>query len=177
MTVAADLAKSIRAIPDFPKPGIMFRDVTTLIKDGRAFRKAVDAFYATYKNKKLDKIVCVESRGFVFGAALAYKLGAGVVLVRKKGKLPYKTVSASYKLEYGTDTLEIHQDAIVPGEKVLIVDDLLATGGTVAAVIELVKKLGGNIRGIAFLVELVDLKGRKKLGKYPICSLVKFKGE
>ena len=177
MTVAADLAKSIRAIPDFPKPGIMFRDVTTLIKDGKAFRKAVDAFYAKYKDIKFDKIVAVESRGFLFGAALAYKMGAGVVLVRKKGKLPCTTVSVSYKLEYGTDTLEIHKDAIAPGERVLIIDDLLATGGTVAAVIKLVKKLGGRIAAIAFLVELVDLKGRSKLGTYPVCSLVKFRGE
>ena len=172
-----DLESCIRNIPDFPKPGIIFRDVTTLIKNGRAFRKAVDMLYAKYKNKKIDKIVAIESRGFLFGAALAYKMGAGVVLVRKKGKLPCKTISVSYKLEYGTDTLEIHKDAIVPGEKLLIIDDLLATGGTVGAVIELVKKLKGKIIGIAFLVELVDLKGRKKLGGYPVCSLVKFRGE
>lgn len=171
------LEKSIRNIPDFPKPGILFRDVTTLILDKTAFKKAVDLLAGKYKKMKINKVVGVEARGFIFGAAVAHKLGAGFVPVRKKGKLPHKTISATYQLEYGTDTLEIHKDAIDRGEKILIIDDLLATGGTVRAVIDLVKQLGGNIRGIGFVIELVDLGGKKKLKGYPIYSLVKFKGE
>ena len=171
------LEQSIRNIPDFPKPGILFRDVTTLIQNKAAFKKSIDLLIKKYKNMKIDKVVGVEARGFIFGAAVAHKLGAGFVPVRKKGKLPHKTISATYQLEYGTDTLEIHQDALKPGEKVLIIDDLLATGGTVRAVIDLVKQLGGNIRGIGFVIELVDLGGKKKLKGYPIYSLVKFEGE
>jgi len=177
MARANGLEKSIRAIPDFPKPGIIFYDVTTLFLDKKAFKKAVDLLCAEFKGKKIDKIAAVESRGFTFGAVMAYKLGVGLVLVRKKGKLPGKTVTASYDLEYGTDTLEVHDDAIRPGERVLIIDDLLATGGTVSAVVTLVKKLGGKVMGIGFLVELPDLKGREKLKGNRICSLVKFKGE
>jgi adenine phosphoribosyltransferase len=173
----ACLEKSIRSIPDFPKKGILFRDVTTLIQDKAAFKKAVDLLAKAFKGKKFDKVVGVEARGFIFGAAIAHKLGAGFVPVRKKGKLPFKTISATYALEYGTDTLEIHQDAIAKGEKVLIIDDLLATGGTVGAVIELVGKLGGKIGGIGFVIELVDLKGKEKLQNYPVYSLVKFEGE
>jgi adenine phosphoribosyltransferase len=171
------LEKSIRSIPDFPKPGILFRDITTLVKDSNAFKLAIDILFKKYKNNKIDKVVAVESRGFIFGAALAYKLGAGFVLVRKKGKLPAKTIQTSYSLEYGTDTLEIHKDAISPGEKILIIDDLLATGGTVSAVINLVKQLKGKIIGIAFLIELVDLHGKEKLKGYPFYSLIKFHGE
>ena len=170
------LEASIRSIPDFPKPGILFRDITTLIKDRKALKLSVDLLHKKFKNKKIDKIVAVEARGFVLGAALAYKLGCGVVLVRKKGKLPYKTISATYALEYGKDTLEVHQDAIEPGERVLIVDDLLATGGTVSAVIDLVRQLKGTIIGIAFVIELFDLHGREKLKGYPVYSLVKFPG-
>jgi adenine phosphoribosyltransferase len=173
---SAKLGKSIRSIPDFPKPGILFRDITTLVKDKKAFKLAIDILFKKYKNKKIDKVVAVESRGFIFGATLAYKLSAGFVPVRKKGKLPARTISATYALEYGTDTLEIHEDAINPGERVLIVDDLLATGGTVSAVIDLVKQLKGKIIGIGFLIELVDLHGRKKLKGYPIYSLIKFHG-
>jgi adenine phosphoribosyltransferase len=171
------IEQSIRAIPDFPKPGILFRDITTLLKDGRAFKAAVDLLYKKYKGLKIDKIVAVESRGFTIGAALAYKLGLGVVLVRKKGKLPCRTISTTYSLEYGTDTLEIHEDAVKPGEKVMIIDDLLATGGTVNAVTDLVKRLKGKISAIAFVIELVDLNGRKKLKGYPVHSLIKFRGE
>jgi len=171
------LERSIRNIPDFPKPGILFRDVTTLILDKAAFKKAVDLLAEKYKKMKINKVVGVEARGFIFGAAVAHKLGAGFVPVRKKGKLPHKTISATYQLEYGTDTLEIHKDAIDRGEKVLIIDDLLATGGTVRAVIKLVKQLGGNIRGIGFVIELVDLGGKEKLKGYPVYSLVKFEGE
>jgi len=171
------LEGSIRSIRDFPKTGIIFRDVTTLFKNARALKKAADMIAAEYKNKKIDKVVAVEARGFILGAIIAYKLGAGLVLVRKKGKLPCKTISASYSLEYGTDTLYMHADGLLPGEKILIVDDLLATGGTVSAVVKLVNKLKAGIVGISFLIELVDLKGRKKLGGYPVSSLVRFEGE
>jgi len=171
------LEKSIRNIPDFPKPGILFRDVTTLIQNKDAFKKSVDLLSKKYKNKGFDKVVGVEARGFIFGAAVAYKIGAGFVPVRKKGKLPYKAISVTYELEYGTDTLEIHKDAITSGEKVLIIDDLLATGGTVKAVTELVNRLGGKISGIGFVIELVDLKGKEKLKDYPVFSLIKFEGE
>jgi adenine phosphoribosyltransferase len=171
------LEKSIRNIPDFPKKGILFRDVTTLIQNKEAFKKSVDLLAKKYKGKGFDKVVGVEARGFIFGAAVAHKIGAGFVPVRKKGKLPYKTISTTYELEYGTDTLEIHQDAIIPGEKILIIDDLLATGGTVKAVIELVKQLGGHIAGIGFVIELVDLNGTDKFKEYPVYSLIKFQGE
>lgn len=171
------LEKSIRNIPDFPKPGILFRDVTTLIQNKSAFKKSIDLLAKKYKGKKIDKVVGVEARGFIFGAAVANKIGAGFVPVRKKGKLPYKTISATYELEYGTDTLEIHKDAITSGEKVLIIDDLLATGGTVKAAVDLVKQLQGKIIGIGFIIELVDLHGRDKLKDYPLYSLIKFCGE
>jgi len=171
------LEKSIRNIPDFPKPGVLFRDVTTLIANKDAFAKSVDLLAKRYKGKKIDKVVGVEARGFIFGAAVANKIKAGFVPVRKKGKLPFKTISTTYELEYGTDTLEIHKDAIKSGERVIIVDDLLATGGTVKAVVELVKQLGGNISGIGFVIELVDFKGKNKFNEYPVFSLVKFEGE
>ncbi len=168
------LEKSIRNIPDFPKPGILFRDVTTLIQNKVAFKKTIELLAKKYKGKGFNKVVGVEARGFIFGAAVAYKIGAGFVPVRKKGKLPYKTISTTYELEYGTDTLEIHQDAIVPGEKILIIDDLLATGGTVKAVTELINQLGGKISGIGFVIELVDLHGKDKLKEYPVFSLIKY---
>jgi adenine phosphoribosyltransferase len=171
------LEKSIRNIPDFPKPGILFRDVTTLIQNKAAFKKSVDLLAKKYKGKGFDKVVGVEARGFIFGAAVAHKIGAGFIPVRKKGKLPFKTISTTYALEYGTDTLEIHQDAIKPGEKILIIDDLLATGGTVKAVIELVEQLKGKIASIGFVIELVDLHGKDKFKEYPVYSLVKFQGE
>jgi len=168
------LESCIRNIPDFPKPGILFRDITTLLKDKKAFKQAVDTLANKYKNKKIDLVVAVEARGFILGGVIAHKLGTGFVPVRKKGKLPWKTNSVTYDLEYGTDTLEMHRDAINPGDKVLIVDDLLATGGTVKAVTDLVKQLQGKIIGIAFLIELVDLKGREKLKDYPVYSLIKY---
>lgn len=171
------LEKAIRSIPGFPKPGIIFRDITTLLQDKKAFIKAIEALVRINRGKKIDKVVAVESRGFIFGACLAHRLKTGFIPVRKKGKLPYKTISASYELEYGTDTLEIHEDAIKPGENILIVDDLLATGGTVKAVVQLVKQLQGKIVGIGFVIELVDLHGRDKFKEYPVDSLVKFSGE
>jgi len=169
-----DLKKVIRNIPDFPKQGILFRDITTLLKDKKAFKLAVDSLAAKFKNKKIDVVVAVEARGFIFGGAIAHKIGAGFIPVRKKGKLPWKTNSVTYNLEYGTDTLEMHHDAIEPGDKVLIIDDLLATGGTVKAVTDLIKQLEGKIAGIAFLIELTDLKGAEKLKGYPVFSLIKF---
>jgi len=169
-----NLKDYIRNIPDFPKPGILFRDITTLLKDKKAFKIAVNALSNKYKNKKIDKVVAVEARGFILGGAVAEKLSAGFVPVRKKGKLPWRTNSVTYDLEYGTDTLEMHHDAIEPGDKVLVVDDLLATGGTVKAVTDLVKQLKGKIIGIAFLIELTDLKGIEKLKGYPVYSLIKY---
>jgi adenine phosphoribosyltransferase len=169
-----NLKDYIRNIPDFPKPGILFRDITTLLKDKMAFKIAVNALSHKYKNKKIDVVVAVEARGFILGGAVAEKLGAGFVPVRKIGKLPWKTNSATYDLEYGTDTLQMHHDAIKPGDKVLIVDDLLATGGTVKAVTDLVKQLQGKIIGITFLIELTDLKGKDKLKGYQVFSLIKY---
>lgn len=172
--MSQSLSRYIRNIPDFPKKGILFRDVTTLMKNKDAFRKAVDYMARFYQDKKIDMVVAVEARGFIFGGALAYKLGAGFVPMRKKGKLPFKTYRVSYDLEYGTDTLEIHVDAIKKGMRVLVVDDLLATGGTVGAVIEMMQRLKAKIVGILFLIELVDLKGKQKLKGYPLHSLIKF---
>jgi len=168
------LKKHIRNVPDFPKKGILFRDITTLIREGKVFKKVINIFARYYKSKKIERIVVVESRGFVFGSALAYKLGAGVVLIRKKGKLPARTVSQTYDLEYGKDTLEMHYDAIKPGMRVLIVDDLLATGGTAKATVKLVKKRKGKVVGIAFLIELTQLNGRRKLKGYDVYSLIKY---
>jgi adenine phosphoribosyltransferase len=157
------LKQKIRSIPDFPKPGILFYDVTTLLRDPEGFRQAIDAMCEPYAKGSVDLIVGIESRGFILGAAMADRLGAGFVPVRKLGKLPGKTVKVSYSLEYGTDSLEMHDDAIEKGQRVLIVDDLLATGGTAAAVRKLVKQVGGDLVGLAFLVELGFLPGRQKL--------------
>lgn len=168
------LKNAIRDIPDFPKEGILFKDITTLLQDGALFQRAVDAIGDQYAEKQIDVVVGVESRGFIFAAALAYKLGAGLVIVRKPGKLPYKTYQATYELEYGTDTLEIHQDAIKAGQKVLIVDDLLATGGTIKATAELVGKFDPEIVGIAFLIELAFLNGRDKLKDYNLTTIMTF---
>lgn len=169
-----NLKTVIRDVPDFPKKGIIFKDITTLLARGDIFQKVIDQIVDHYAKKKIQKVVGIESRGFIFGAPIAYKLKAGVVPIRKKGKLPYKTVSATYALEYGTDTLEMHEDAIKPGTKVLIVDDLLATGGTAKATAELVEKVGGKIVGFAFLIELAFLKGRENLKKYDILSLIQY---
>jgi adenine phosphoribosyltransferase len=169
---AKDLASRIRDIPDFPKPGILFKDITTLLKDGDSFRGAVDGLLERVGKRDVDVVVGMESRGFIFGAPIAYKLGVGFVPVRKLGKLPADVVSVEYDLEYGSATLEMHRDAIKPGAKVLIVDDLLATGGTVAGTIELVKQLKGEIVMLAFLIELTALKGRDKLQGYEVVTLI-----
>lgn len=169
-----DLKNIIRDIPDFPKKGIIFKDITTLLADAKSFQRMVDLMAHRYIGQHIDKIVGVEARGFIIGAALAYKLGAGVVLVRKPGKLPSETFKKTYDLEYGTDTLEIHTDAIHPGEKVLIADDVLATGGTMAAVVDMVKSLGGDIVECAFMTELEFLNGRSKLPQEKVYSLIKY---
>ncbi|OGW17467.1 MAG: adenine phosphoribosyltransferase [Nitrospinae bacterium RIFCSPLOWO2_12_FULL_45_22] len=169
-----ELKQKIRDIPDFPKKGILFKDITTLLSDAEAFSRAVDLIAERYRDKKIDSIVCIEARGFIFGGALSYRLGTGLIPVRKAGKLPYKTYKATYELEYGTDTLEIHQDAIQPGQRVLIIDDLLATGGTTNAVANLVRQLEGEVVELAFLIELTFLEGRKKLIDYEVFSLIKF---
>ncbi len=170
----SELKNCIRDIPNFPKKGIIFKDLSTLLQNKDAFRKSVDLLARKFKKENIDLIVGVEARGFIFGATLAYKLKCGFVPVRKKGKLPYKTKSVTYQLEYGTDTLEVHEDAIAPGSRVLIVDDLLATGGTVKAVTDLVKGQKGNIIGLAFLVELSFLKGKEKLKDFPIYSIIQY---
>ncbi|MBI5286833.1 MAG: adenine phosphoribosyltransferase [Deltaproteobacteria bacterium] len=169
-----ELKKAIRDVPDFPKKGIVFKDITTLLKDAVSFQRMVDLLGHRYVGKGIELVIGIEARGFIVGAALAYKLGAGVILVRKPGKLPHKTHKASYSLEYGTDAVEIHQDAINPGQRVLIADDVLATGGTVSAVISLVEKMGGVIVECAFLAELESLGGRNKLHPHPVFSLLRF---
>jgi len=166
--VTEALRSKIRHVPDFPKPGILFYDITTLLKDAAGFRAAVEALAQPYRRAGVDLVVGVESRGFILGAAVADRLGVGFVPVQKPGKLPSRTRRASYSLEYGTDSLEIHEDAVGRGQRVLIVDDLLATGGTARAVADLVKQLGGQIVGVAFLIELADLKGRDKLTGEPV---------
>jgi adenine phosphoribosyltransferase len=171
---AEDLRAKIREIPDFPKPGILFYDITTLLKDGKSFKKAIDQMLQPYKKEKIDIVVGMESRGFIFSAPMAYQLDAGLVPVRKLGKLPAETITVEYALEYGSNTLEIHRDAIRPGQKVLIVDDLLATGGTVRGTIELVERLKGEVVGLAFLVELEFLKGRDRLEGRRVTSVIKY---
>lgn len=168
------LAALIRDVPDFPKPGILFKDITTLIADPAGFKTTVDVFVERYRKQKIDKILGIESRGFIFGGAVAYALGCGFQVVRKPGKLPYKTKSATYQLEYGSDQLEIHEDAVHPGERVVLLDDLLATGGTMNAVAGLVRDLGAEVVECAFVIELEFLKGREKLGDWPVFSLVRF---
>lgn len=169
-----ELKDLVRSIPDFPKKGIIFRDITTLLKDGEGFRRAVGELAAKYEGRKIDKIVCVEARGFLLGGAMAYMLGCGVVPVRKPGKLPAEKLSQSYDLEYGKDAVEVHRDAISRGERVLLVDDLLATGGTARAAADLVERLGGEMVGCAFLIELCDLKGRNLLNKYDVFSVIAY---
>jgi adenine phosphoribosyltransferase len=171
------LRASIRNVPDFPKNGIVFRDITTLLQDPAAFREANDSLFERYRTSGAAKIVGIESRGFIFGSVLASRLGAGFVPVRKPGKLPSASIREVYQLEYGSDALEIHADSITPGEKVLIVDDLLATGGTAAAACSLVRRLGGSIIGVAFLIELAFLEGRKKLQEYDVFSIVSYESE
>lgn len=169
-----DLKNSIRVIEGFPKEGISFKDVTTLLKNKEAFKCAIDGIVNHLKDKNIDIVVGPEARGFLFGTPVAYALGAGFVPVRKKGKLPGETISDSYDLEYGQDVLEMHKDAIKPGQRVAIVDDLLATGGTMGSVVKLIEKLGGEVVSIDFLIELTDLKGREKLKGYDILSLTEY---
>src|SRR5580692_1320216 len=169
-----DLKALIREIPDYPKPGILFYDLTTLLKDPTGFHSLVDQMCDQYNGTKVDVVAGIEARGFIFAPALAYRLGAGFVPVRKPKKLPAKTASVSYSLEYGTDTLEIHEDAVKPGDRVIICDDLLATGGTAAATVKLIEKLGGKVEGMAFAVELTFLNGRSKLNGLDIFSLIQY---
>ncbi|MEI0796188.1 adenine phosphoribosyltransferase [Brachyspira pilosicoli] len=169
-----DLKNYIRNIQDYPKEGILFRDITTLLKDKDAFKFAIDAMAKQVEDKKIDYIVGAESRGFLIGSALAYRLNCGFVPVRKKGKLPCKTISEEYALEYGTDSLYMHEDAINKGANVLIVDDLIATGGTALAMMKMVERLGGNIVGSSFLIELKELNGRKDISKYPVNVLIEY---
>ncbi len=174
-SVSADeLRAKIREVPDFPKPGILFYDITTLLKDPGAFKGAVDLLVEPYRDQRVDIVVGMDSRGFIFSAPMAYTLGVGFVPVRKLGKLPAETVSVEYALEYGTNTLEVHRDAIAPGQRVLIVDDLLATGGTVRGTIELVERLKGEVVGLAFLVELEFLNGRERLEGRKVTSVVQY---
>ncbi len=169
-----ELKQIIRDIPDFPKKGIVFKDITTLLSDAKSFHRMVDLLAHRYIGEKIDQIVGIEARGFILGAALAYKLGTGITLVRKPGKLPYQTCSITYELEYGSDSLEIHEDAFQKGDRVIIADDLLATGGTMAAVVDLVEKIGAEIHECAFMAELEFLNGRSKLPEGKVYSLLKF---
>jgi len=168
------LKQKIRHVPDFPKAGILFYDITTLLQDPAGFRAAIDGLSMPFRDAKIDVVVGIESRGFIFGAAVADRIGAGFTPVRKPGKLPSKTVRATYSLEYGSDALEMHDDAVRKGQRVLIVDDLLATGGTARATTDLVKKLGGTVHALAFLIELVALEGRKKLAGEQIHTVLKY---
>jgi adenine phosphoribosyltransferase len=172
-----DLKGLIRTVPDFPKQGIMFKDITTLLKDQNGLSAALEELYNLAKNKKITKVVGIESRGFILGGALAVKLGAGFVPIRKPGKLPAETISEAYVLEYGTDKIEIHKDAIQPGDLVLLHDDLLATGGTMEAACKLIEKLGATVVQVSFLIELSFLNGREKLKGYDVHALVDYKGE
>ncbi len=169
-----DLREYIRAVPDWPKKGILFRDITPLLADAQAFQAAVDALCRPFEQQPMDYVAAVEARGFIFGAAVAAKLSAGFVPIRKKGKLPYRTEQVSYDLEYGTDTLEVHTDAVSSEARVLMVDDLLATGGTMAAACRLIEKIGGKIVGIAFLIELAELEGAGRLTGYHIETILRY---
>ena len=168
------IKQKIRNIPDFPKPGILFYDITTLLQDAAGFHAAVEHLAAPFQGKKVDAVVGVESRGFIFGAAVADRIGAGFIPVRKPGKLPFTTITASYALEYGTDSLEMHDDGIVKGQLVVIVDDLLATGGTARATLDLVKRLGGEVHALAFLIELAALNGRERLPGETVHAVLKY---
>ena len=169
-----DLAALIRDVPDFPVEGVLFKDITTLLQNAQGFREAVDALASRYADQQIDQVAAIESRGFLFGAPLAYKLGTGLVPIRKAGKLPAKVIGAEYSLEYGTATLEMHVDAIHPGQRVLLVDDLLATGGSARAAIDLVERLGGVVVALALVIELEFLQGAKKLEGYDVFSLIRF---
>jgi adenine phosphoribosyltransferase len=172
MDDVAALRAKIRDIKDFPTEGILFKDITTLLKDGPAFRRVIDLLAAHYQRERVEVVVGIESRGFIFGGAIAHQLNAGFVPVRKLGKLPGKTIEVEYELEYGRDALAVHEDAIHPGQRVLAVDDLLATGGTMAATLRLIEQLGGQVVGVTFLIELAFLHGREKLKNYPLHSVI-----
>ncbi|MBW2657177.1 MAG: adenine phosphoribosyltransferase [Deltaproteobacteria bacterium] len=177
-TKSCEYIKSkVRSIPNWPIKGVIFRDITTLLQDPKAFKEICQIFYNRYVNEKVDKIVGIDARGFLFGSVLAVELGIGFVPIRKKGKLPYKTISESYTLEYGEETIEIHEDAIDRGDRIVIIDDLMATGGTIAASAALVEKLGGDILECAFVIELPDLKGREKMGDRNLFAILEFEGE
>ena len=173
-----DLANSIRTIPDYPKPGILFRDITTLLGDARAFRRAVDELVQPWAGEKIDKVAGIEARGFILGGAVAHQLSAGFVPVRKKGKLPHETVSIAYSLEYGVDEMEMHRDGVKPGERVVLVDDLIATGGTAVGAVQLLRKLGADVVAACFVIDLPDLGGAKKLAELnvPVRALMAFRG-
>jgi adenine phosphoribosyltransferase len=173
-----ELAASIRTIPDYPKPGILFRDITTLLGDARAFRRAVDELVQPWAGTKVDKVAGIEARGFILGGAVAHQLSAGFVPVRKKGKLPHVTVSIAYSLEYGIDEMEMHEDAVKPGERVILVDDLVATGGTAVGAVQLLRRLGADVVAACFVIDLPDLGGAKKLAGLGVSvrSLIAFEG-
>jgi adenine phosphoribosyltransferase len=177
-TVASELAASIRSITDYPKPGIIFRDITTLLGNPRAFRRAVDELVQPYAGTKIDKVAGMEARGFILGGAVAHQLSAGFVPIRKKGKLPHETVRIAYSLEYGVDEMEMHRDAVLPGEKVILVDDLIATGGTAVGATKLLRQIGAEVVAACFVIDLPDLGGRKKLEELdvPVHTLVEFSG-
>ncbi|MGF0538733.1 adenine phosphoribosyltransferase [Agrobacterium sp. ES01] len=176
--LAEELASSIRSIPDYPKPGIIFRDITTLLGNPRAFRRAVDELVQPYAGLKIEKIAGMEARGFILGGAVAHQLSAGFVPIRKKGKLPHETVSIAYSLEYGVDEMEMHVDAVQPGEKVILVDDLIATGGTAVGAVQLLRQIGADVVSACFVIDLPDLGGRKKLEEMgvDVRTLVEFSG-
>ncbi|MBV9562977.1 MAG: adenine phosphoribosyltransferase [Bradyrhizobium sp.] len=178
MTFDLDLKSTVRAIPDYPKPGIMFRDITTLLADARAFRRAVDELVHPWAGSKIDKVAGIEARGFILGGAIAHQLSAGFVPIRKKGKLPHTTVRIAYSLEYGLDEMEMHVDAVPPGERVILVDDLIATGGTAEGAIKLLRQIGANVVAACFLVDLPDLGGAAKLRamEVPVRTLMTFEG-
>ncbi|CAN7350336.1 adenine phosphoribosyltransferase [Rhizobium rhizogenes] len=177
-TIASELAASIRSIPDYPKPGIIFRDITTMLGNAKAFRRAVDALVQPYAGNKIDKVAGMEARGFILGGAVAHQLSAGFVPIRKKGKLPHDIVRIAYSLEYGVDEMEMHRDAVNPGEKVILVDDLIATGGTAVGATQLLRQIGAEVVAACFVIDLPDLGGRKKLEALdvPVHTLVEFSG-
>ncbi|TWB18001.1 adenine phosphoribosyltransferase [Rhizobium sp. ERR 1071] len=177
-TIASELAASIRSIPDYPKPGIIFRDITTMLGDARAFRRAVDALVQPYAGTKIDKVAGMEARGFILGGAVAHQLSSGFVPIRKKGKLPHDIVRIAYSLEYGVDEMEMHRDAVNPGERVILVDDLIATGGTAVGATKLLRQIGAEVVAACFVVDLPDLGGRRKLEELdvPVHTLVEFSG-
>lgn len=178
MMATLDLKSAIRTIPDYPKPGIMFRDITTLLGDARAFRRAIDELVQPWAGTKIDKVAGMEARGFILGGAVAHQLSAGFVPIRKKGKLPHTTVSIAYSLEYGLDEMEVHKDAVAPGERVILVDDLIATGGTAAGAVTLLQKIGANVVAACFVIDLPDLGGAKKIAALgvPVRTLMSFEG-